>query len=426
MEVIMRFNWIKKIWAAALLAVTPAIAYAQTPEDLTQSWFYADTQTERSIQRDALKSAALTNNTAKFGLGTVQFFSAIEGFSQDMLKYGLASHDNELRAMLPLPLPRNPDPTTLTYEDLRMALLDFETDLEEARATLASVDAGEPVAISIAFNDARFNLTGQEEIPNELRFVDLIAGAQSIRPTDSTSSPDQKLTFRFDNADAIWLEGYSNVILSQVDFLLAHDFSRTFDTSFHMFFPKSNLPLQEDLIPNGYRGNSGMFGNEGMIADAISFVHLLDWPVVDAERRADFARHMTEVARLSRANWDAITAETDNANEWLPGPHQPGTHPLTGIEVTDEMVGGWMRSMDLLEDIMAGERLIPHWRFEDRGLNLKKYFEGTENFNPVLLLTGPGALPYLEKGDIVSQSEWRAIQNLVGGRNFGMVAAWFN
>ena len=422
----MRFNWIKKMWAAALLAITPAIAYAQSAENLTQNWFYAYTQAERAVQIDALEAAAKTDNSAKFGLGTVQFFSAVEGFSQDMLKYGLASHDNELRSMLPLPLPQNPTPATLTYDGLRQSIADFETNLEQARATLARVDADEPVAISINFENARFNLTGQENIPNELRFVDLIVGAQSMNPGASAGTEAQELTFRFDNADAIWLEGYSNVILSQIDFLLAHDFSRTYDASFHLFFPKSNLPLQNELIPNGYKGRGGMFGNEGMIADAISFIHLLDWPVVDAERRADFARHMTEVARLSRANWDAIAAETDNANEWLPGPQQPGIHPLTGIEVTNEMVDGWMQSMNLLEDVMAGERLIPHWRFEGRGLNLKRYFEGTENFDPVLLLTGPGALPYLEEGNIVSQREWRAIQNLIGRQNFGMVAAWFN
>lgn len=422
----MQFRWFKKIWAAALLAITPAIAYAQPAQDLTQSWFYASTETERTIQRDALQSAATTDNTAMFGLGAVQFFSAIEGFSQDMLKYGLVSHDNELRDMLPIPLPHNATPETLTYDGLRQALVDFETDLENARATLAGVNANEPVAISIDFASSRFNIAGQESIPNELSFVGLIAGAQSMSTGTSAVPNDKKLSFRFDNADAIWLEGYSIVILSQVDFLLAHDFSRTFDNSFHLFFPKSNLPLQNELIPNGYEGRGGMFGHEGMIADAISFIHLLDWPVVEADRRADFARHMTEVAQLSRANWAAIAAETDNVNEWLPGPQQPGIHPLTGIEVTQEMVDGWMQSMDLLEGVMAGERLVPHWRFDNRGLNLKSYFESTENFDPVLLLTGPGALPHLEEGNIITQREWSAIENLVGRRNFGMVAAWFN
>ncbi|MEM8542036.1 MAG: hypothetical protein AAGF25_13865 [Pseudomonadota bacterium] len=422
----MRFEWFKKIWASALLAITPAIAYAQPAQDLTQAWFYASSETDRTIQHGALESASKTDNTAMFGLGAVQFFSAIEGFSQDMLKFGLASHDNELRALLPLPLPHNATPEALTYGGLRQALIDFETELENARATLASVDTNEPVAISINFANARFNITGQESIPNEQSFVGLIAGAQSMTTGTNAVPADQEFKFRFDNADAIWLEGYANVILGQVDFLLAHDFSRTFDASFHLFFPKSNLPLQEDLIPNGYEGRGGMFGHDGMIADAITFIHLLDWPVVEAERRTDFARHMTEIARLSRANWAAITVETDNANEWLPGPQQPGIHPLTGIEVTQEMVDGWMQSMDLLEAVMAGKRLVPHWRFEGRGLNLKSYFESTQNFDPVLLLTGPGALPYLEKGNIITQQEWRAIQNLVGRRNFGMVAAWFN
>ena len=422
----MRFNWIKKLWAAAILAVTPAIAYAQSGEKITQGWFYAETQSQRAEQLTKLELAAKTDNTAKFGLGTVQFFSAIEGFSQDMLTYGLASHETDLRAVVPFPLPVNSNPATLTYDGLRIALADFETNLERARATLAGVQQSEPIAINISFEDAHFNLTGAEVIPNELRFTELIAGIQSPRGRANTASEVQSLTFQFDNADAIWFEGYSNVILSQLDFLLAHDFSRAFDTSFQLFFPKSNLPLQDELIPNGYKGRNSMFGNDGAIADMISLIHLLDWPVVEPHRRADVAQHLTEVARLSRANWDAILSETDNNSEWLPGPHQPGIHPLTGIEVTQPMVDGWMQSMQLLEDIMAGERLVPHWRFEGRGINMKRFFESTENFDPVLLLTGPGALPYLEQGDIVTPGEWRAIQNLVGRGNFGLVATWFN
>lgn len=420
-------HWLKKLWATALLAVTPAIAFAQNAEQDTQNWFYASTQSDRAAPLAALKSSAASDNTARFGLGSVQFFSAIEGFAQDMVKYGLASHERDLRQFMPLPLAPNPAPAKLTYADLRQALVDFETELELARATLSGVDADQPVNITISFDQSRFNATGQETIPDELRFMDVIAAAQSPagRPASGTENQPE-LTFTFDNADAIWLEGYTNVILSQVDFLLAHDFNRAFDASFHLFFPKSDLPLQDALIPNGYNSGSGMFGPEGMIADAISLIHLLDWPVVEPERRADFARHMSEVARLSAANWEAIKQEIDNNKEWLPGPQQPGVHPLTGIEVSDQMVDGWLKSMQLLDDIMKGERLVPHWRFEDRGLNLKRYFNSTQNFDPVLLMTGPGALPYLEQGDIVTQAEWREIQNLVGRRNFGMVAAWFN
>ena len=207
----MQFGWIKKLLATALLAVTPAIAYAQSAETLTQNWFYAETQTARASQFDALKTSAKTDNAAKFGLGTVQFFSAIEGFSQDMLKYGLASHDNELRTMLPLPLPQNPNPATLTYDGLRQTITNFETDLEQALSTLASVNPDEPVGISINFENARFNLTGQESIPNELRFADLIIGAQSMNPGASAATAEQELTFRFDNADAIWLETNSDL-----------------------------------------------------------------------------------------------------------------------------------------------------------------------------------------------------------------------
>jgi hypothetical protein len=114
------------------------------------------------------------------------------------------------------------------------------------------------------------------------------------RPQDM---PD--LTFRFDRADGYWLQGYANFLMAQADFWLAHDFQNAFDGSFHMFFPRANLPLQEMLVPRG-RGDGSILASEWRIADFISLIHYVNWPVVEPERRRAARHHLLEMIRLSR------------------------------------------------------------------------------------------------------------------------------
>ncbi|TIT01089.1 MAG: hypothetical protein E5W85_32860, partial [Mesorhizobium sp.] len=75
-------------------------------------------------------------------------------------------------------------------------------------------------------------------------------------------------------------------------------------------------------------------------------VHLVNWPVVEPERRQAARRHLMEMIRLSREDWKAIRAETDNDREWLPGPQQKGASPLTGLEVGEEQVQAWHAALD--------------------------------------------------------------------------------
>jgi hypothetical protein len=420
----------KLLLGAALILGTAMAASAQDAAEDTANWFYAGSQGERAGILDRMERTGATDNTALFGLGAVRYFSAVEGLMQDLHRHGYLPPRSNVVSGLDVLIPPNENPEPLIYERFREILVRFETGLEDARATLAAVDQDEPVAITIDFTRARVNATGAETTDPAMAFAAILQrlNGPPRRPTRAQQSEQiaqQSLEFRFDNADAIWLEGYSNVILAQVDFLLAHDFRDAFDASFHVVFPNSDLPMQkalEPLDPN----DMDTFRREQWIADVISFIHLANWPVVEPDRRAGAAGHLGEVARLSRANWQAIRAETDNDREWLPGPQQPGTHPLTGIEVTEEMVQGWMETIGLMEDVLAGKRLVPHWRFPGKGINLKAFFESGNKFDPVLLLTGPGAVPFLEAGDIVTEKDWRDINRLFGRQNAMLIATWFN
>ena len=213
--------------------------------------------------------------------------------------------------------------------------------------------------------------------------------------------------------------------MAQADFWLAHDFRLAFDQSFHMLFPRAGLPMQAELVPLD-DGAGSMFASEWRIADFISMIHLVNWPVVEPERRMAARTHLLEMIRLSRENWKAIRAETDNDREWLPGPQQPGVHALTGLEVTETEVQAWHAAIAIAEDLLEGRRLLPHFRFADRGIDMKKFFVEPQTFDLVLSITGPAIVPFLAQGDILDEPTWSAVQNQFGGAGFMTFALWFN
>ena len=80
----------------------------------------------------------------------------------------------------------------------------------------------------------------------------------------------------------------------------------------------------------------------------------------------------------------------------------------------------------MAEDLLEGRKLLPHFRFADKGVNMKRFFEEPKPFDLVLSITGPGVVPYLEQGPMLTSEEWWALQNQFGGSGFMTFALWFN
>ncbi|MFY8030879.1 MAG: hypothetical protein ACOVO5_03505, partial [Devosia sp.] len=223
----------------------------------------------------------------------------------------------------------------------------------------------------------------------------------------------------FDRADAIWLAGYANVVPAQADFLLAHDFSDFVNSSFHRLFPAAGLPMQD-------YSNGGMLmldpATDNAIADAITAIHTINWPVTDTARLKRVHARLGKIVALSRQNWDAILLETDDNRELLPSPRQTSLVPEGAV--TDEMVAAWRATLDVADKILAGELLIPHWRFK-QGFDLNAYFETATRTDFVMILSGYGALPYLRDGPIATADSF-AEANRVFGDNLLGYAFWFN
>jgi hypothetical protein len=407
-----------------LFAFLPAsFARAEMP-DAAKSMFEAKSVAERNTALATLEAAAARDPAAAYAAGAGEFFTALELLAGGLHRHGFESPKSFMLPLMQLPVPDNPNPEPLTYEEFRAILVAFRDRLEKSAATLGSVPADADIGMVVDLTHAGIDLNEDGTIAPDESIAAIMASL--ARGSIDTSDAAPSLTFRFDRADGFWLQGYAEFLMAQADFWLAHDFRNAFDGSFHMLFPRAKLPLQDTLVPldGGMSGN--MFASEWRFADFISLVHLVNWPVIEPERRQAARRHLLEMIRLSREDWKAILAETDNDREWLPGPQQKGVNPLTGLEVGQEQVQAWLATLTVAEDLLEGRVLLPHFRITGKGVNMKRFFDEPKPFDLVLSITGPGIAPYLESGKILSSDDFDQIQRQFGGAGFLTFALWFN
>lgn len=378
-----------------------------------------------------LEPLAADDQEAKFGLGLIRFVTAVEGFAQALHRHGFTAPDGGpmMGRPLAMPVPVNPDPEPLTYEKLRTVLQQLVDTLDEARPVLLEAGASGDYVVPIEPLKIRIDVDGDgraTEAESIGVIVGTIAGMATIPgPTDPgapppSRPPEPQVTIGFDRADAIWLAGYSEVLAAQADFLLAHNFERMVQATFHRIFPRAGLPMQDFVTATG----SLMLDpqSDNAIADALALIHELSWPVVEPDRLRRVLTRLRHVTELSRRNWDAILAETDDDHELLPNPSQTGPNPEA--KITDAQVAAWRATLDTADQILDGTLLVPHWRFQ-KGFDLEAYFDTATRTDLVMLITGYDALPYLKDGPIASAQSFGEANRVFGDALIGY-AFWFN
>jgi hypothetical protein len=430
----------RRLFAALAFAAALASGAKADPATLAavQEALYAGDTAAAIAAAGTRVEAAPDDAQARFALGAAQFLGAVEGLARNLHRHGLrgASDDSfgglvEL-PFLRVPVPPNPDPAPLAYEGFRAILDEFVDALAVAEATLAAVPPGE-ADLPLELGRIRLDLDGDGtagESETLWRIFAAIAGASWL-DADAAAG----LAADFDAADAPWLRAYCHLLSAMAEFLLAHDWRPAFDATFHGVFPDAGLPsarLNEMAEAASNEGNAEggafeEFGNQmqsafAAAADAIAFLHLNHWPVAEPERLAAALAHLEAMPQLSRASWDLILAETDDRNEWIPNPMQTGVLP--DMVVGAEQIEGWMLFLDEFEALLAGEKLLPHWRFR-QGVNLRRMFLEPQTFDLVLLIQGSGVLPYLEDGELTDRETWMLMTQLLGG-DFFRYAVWFN
>jgi hypothetical protein len=442
--------------AAALTAALAASPVSAGPAgDLLRDNLYGGTLSAGLTALQPMVDAG--DQEAKFGVGVLTFFTGVEGLLQALYRYGLSAPETgPLGEPLGVPLPSNPSPEPLDYETFRGVLAEFVAKLDESRTIL--MEAGESGDYVVLLDPLRFradiNGDGLAEDSESIGAVVGVArGAGAtitmdmMTPTEPAATgkdksdkvaetkpevleeeqsseaqvPPVEAGIGFDRADAIWLAGYSDVVAAQADLLLAHDFTEFFDAVFHRFFPRAGLPM-EDYATGGMLMMDPE--TDTAIADLVAAIHTFNWQVIEPERFSGLLERARRVTAASRLNWDAILAETDDRFELIPSPAQTPTVQGEEGRITEDMVAAWRDTLDKVDQIIAGELLIPHWRFQ-QGFDLKAFFESSRRTDLVMLLTGYGALPYLKEGPI-ADAETFALANGVFGENLLGYAFWFN
>lgn len=455
---------LKRFAAAAMLAAFALLSpgHASEAGDIARKHLYEGTLAAGLEELTPLQDAL--HQDAWFGMGLLTFVQGVEHLAQSFHRYGLAAPETgPMGPPLLLPVPANPHPEPLDYQTFRGILETLVSDMDRARALLEDAGRQGDYVVPLDLLKFRIDINGDGKTEDAESIGTVLTRAIGEDPAVFAPPPAPEVTappapapdrkgpgdkaskgpaapeapieppapveaevpaipeaiIGFDRADAIWLAGYSQVLAAQADFLLAHDFETTFNATFHRLFPRSNLPMQEF-------SNGGMLmldpASDNAIADFVAAIHTINWPVVEPERLKRVLTRFQAITSLSRQNWQAILAETDDNAELIPNPRQTSLVPEG--QVTDEIIAAWMATLDTVDKILAGELLVPHWRFA-RGFDLKAWFETSTRTDFVMLLTGYDALPFLKDGPVATAESFAA-GNRVFGDNFLGYAFWFN
>ncbi len=364
------------------------------------------------------------DDKARFSLGVVQLLRGVERLTQSFYRYGLRRVGNGMGLpFLRLPIPDNPKPEAISYPQI---FQQWNDDLSISAKTLEPI-RDPNVKLPIRWGMVRLDLDGDGKYQDDELLWRVFQRVSSMRLTQAQAN---NFLVAFDLGDVYWLRGYTHILRSMNEFLLAYNTQETFERGAHLFFKQIKTPhnflLTRDFTEEytAYDGTKYPREERDNFLDWIAITHSLQFPLAEPMRLTAVWQHLQEVTRLSQLSWQAINAETDNDREWLPNPRQ--TSVIPNAKVTDEMIQTWTGAMQEFNLILKGERLIPFWRnTEGMGINAKRVFTEPQAFDIFYWFQGTAATQYLEKGNFTALNVWGDLFNAFGS-DLLMFGIWFN
>ena len=437
-----------KLKLLTLLLLPVATSHALDVQPLLDAGDFGGAKAEL---RAALK-ADPGDGDVRLALGVTTFLSGIEEFAQTIYAHGLRGDmGGPLGGFVPLRIPArfNPEPLETSADDVVTMLERMEDAMSEVDTILEPLGDTE-ANFDLRIGTVKMDLNGDGDYTDDeglWRLFNAVTNPRNRRGRNNAGEPEmpesaETFVLGLDTADGYWLRGYCNVFGAVADMVLAYDGTELFERTGHLYFHNVDSPYPWLGLP----ARGGWF-DSGSMFDLVAALHLINQPLRDANRMADAHAHLLQVIELSRLNWASIRAETDNANEWLPGPGQTG---VIGVDINEEQVASWLAMLDETEKILKGELLLPFWRGagevlldedgdwrEDAdtievgrihprlGVNMKKVFMEPTDFDLLLWIQGTAAAPYLEEGPRTQGRFWNRM-NEAFGRNFPGFAVWIN
>ena len=425
---------ISVLFVAVWMGALPADAFAGSPP-LIESFLIEGRLADGNAASKQHLAAHPGDAEAQLGLATAEFLQAVERLGQGLYRHGALGSRSWLGRLLPivrLPVPENPDPIATSADDVRALVQTFLDDLATAERSLDAI-AVDDVILPLHMGQIHFDfnadgIASAEESGWQM-FQTMMNGRRVSRgrgaaDDDAGNAIAKAFVIQLDRGDAYWLQGYCHLLSAFGEAALAHDADAFFGVVGPYLFAKPAAPdLPAEMFAETSRGMNLPF-DEVHIADTIAAVHETRFPLVAPERMEKSLHHLEAVLALSRKTWESIEAETDDTAEWIPNARQTGVLP--GMAVTAEMISSWQDFLDEAEAILAGKKLVPHWRLRDGyGINVREVFLQPRDFDVVRWVQGAAAVPYVSQGPCTNRATWAAIQRSFRGQ-FLSFAVWFN
>ena len=348
----MHINYRRIHWLGVmlLLLARPATA-ADGPRPLADQYLLSGELAQGELALEDAIALNAKDDQARFGLGVLQLVRGVERLGQSLYEYGAKSEITHT-PFVRLPVPRNPDPATIRYEDFRRILSDFHRDLATTDATLAAI-TDDQVNLPVRLALIRLDLDGDGK-PTD-RFDELLEKLMRRRPPVLAANPE--FLVRFDRGDVAWMRAYCHLLMAMLDGTLAGESQIWFDASADLWFSKPTVSY------------AGREQDRWKVAAAQDTFKLRE-----PARLKRFRRHLVKVAELNRETWKYVRAETDDDHEWLPNPKQTG---VLGLPVRGEMIDAWLDAVAELENVLEGKRLFLSifLNKNGKGINLKTVLE---------------------------------------------------
>jgi hypothetical protein len=359
--------------------------------------------------------ASPKNNSERFSLAVLQTLDGLQQFSAGLYKLGIKPDFIQsgipfFRVVQPgLPQASN---EIATPEKVAELFNNFRSSLKRANSTLTGM-SDEQFKVEVNLSQARLDFNGDGIVSsNEL----LVATLGRVLGLPSRTQTGEDLIIHFDSADAMWLKGYTHFLTGIIDIILAYDWLPVWNQCAHVVFQNP------DPMPPIARFSAVSQGEDfAKWADLIAALHEMRLELRDKNGLSDARDEFRSMISCSRICWKRVLAETDDDHKWLPSPTQTGPG---GTKITQQQIDGWMRVLDELDAILAGKKLLPHWRIKDgTGINVDRLVASPPELDLVLMIQGSAFIPYLEEGPVSDQTTWRTLRQPFGP-GFMRFAIW--